>query len=152
MVRHVSSALQGRVCFPKLSTAFSHIRLYFLRDEATRLSVWQLNSRQASLLLVAHRFYDVLHCFYTHNYRCASIVLTVCPVSIQGTTLNANKRPKVFGKGCTEWPRAQGTRRNCTGRRLFKPHKRQTDTANIGKNSQHLMHSMQPKDWIRNGN
>jgi len=46
----------------------------------------------------------------------------------------------------------------CTCRRRFKPRDRQTDwqtdrqtdrqtdTANIGKNSQHLMHSMQPKN------
>jgi len=39
---------------------------------------------------------------------------------------------------------ARGVHR--TRRRRFKPRDRQTDTANIGKNGQHLMHSMQPED------
>jgi len=41
---------------------------------------------------------------------------------------------------------------HCTRRRRFKPRDRQTDrqtdTINIGKNSQHLMHSMQPKKQL----
>jgi len=34
---------------------------------------------------------------------------------------------------------------HCTRRRRFKPRNGRTDTANIGNNSLHLMHSMQPK-------
>jgi len=60
--------------------------------------------------------------------------------SSQLNRVNNNERPKAFGEGCTEWPHAHGPRRTLHARRQFKPR----DTANIGKNGQHLVHLMQP--------
>jgi len=58
------------------------------------------------------------------------------------------KKPKAFGKCCTEWPRTHSTQ--CT---LHAPLPIytvwQTDTANISNKSLHLMHSMQIKNVER---
>jgi len=60
--------------------------------------------------------------------------------------INKNKWSKYFDKSCAEWPHAHDMQ--CT---LHVPladlscvTDRQTDTVNIGKNSLHLMHWMQP--------
>jgi len=53
-------------------------------------------------------------------------------------SVNINKRPKWFGKGCTGWPRVTDRLTDLLP----------TNSAHIGNNSQHLMHSMQPKNWI----
>jgi len=53
------------------------------------------------------------------------------------------KRSKWYGNSCTEWPPHNEAE-------LSRVTERMTDTAHIGNNSLHLMHSMQPKN--RRGN
>jgi len=58
-----------------------------------------------------------------------------------------NKRPKWFGKGCTEWlPHSEAELIEPRDRQTDGRTDRLTDTAHIGNNSLHLMHSIQPKN------